>query len=99
MHGTALSSCWGVAYMTRDKLQGCTRKVLADMARKRGIAGWNTMHKEQLVKVLGVRTARQRVHQPGHATRKPRVKHQAAAARDTSLNTSAEEQVERSKYE
>ena len=85
--------------MTRDQLQGRTRKVLADMARKRGIAGWNTMVKDELVKALAHKASPPRMLKAAHAKRKDRIKHQAAAARDTSQNASAEEQVERSKYD
>src|SRR2546422_2407046 len=96
-----MGRCWGVHFMTKDKLRACTRKVLADMARKKGIAGWSTLSKEQLVKALVLEAPRKRVLKPVLKTkRRPtRVKHQAAAARDTSLTTTAEEEVERSKYE
>jgi hypothetical protein len=88
------------SFMTKDKLLACTRKVLARMAHKQGIDGSSTMAKEDLVKAL----ARKVSQRPAkklvvRSKRRTRVKHQAAAARDTSLNTSAEEQVERSKYE
>src|SRR5437879_359338 len=35
--------------MTRDQLQACPKKTLVDMARKKGIAGWHGMTKDQLV--------------------------------------------------
>jgi hypothetical protein len=38
--------------MTRDQLQACTKKTLAEMARKKGIAGWHGMTKDQLILVL-----------------------------------------------
>jgi hypothetical protein len=38
--------------MTSDQLQEFTRKDLADMARKKGVAGWYLMRKEELVNVL-----------------------------------------------
>jgi len=86
--------------MTKDRLLACTRKVLAEMARRKGIAGWSSMSKEQLVKALVPQTAPRRMAKPVLKTKRhTRVKHQAAAARDTSQGASAEEEVERSKYE
>jgi hypothetical protein len=39
--------------MTSDSLSARSKKQLADMARKKGVAGWQTMRKEALVKALG----------------------------------------------
>src|SRR5262249_26079047 len=75
--------------MTSEQLQGCTRKVLADMARKKGIAGWHAMRKDELVNVLSSLAP----------LKSARPQPQRAAARNTSSNASAEEQVERSKYD
>jgi len=93
--------------MTSDQLQGCTKKVLADMAREKGIAGWHGMRKEELVEAL---VALSRSHrrpkkvvagkvpvQKALAPKAPRPRPQVAAARNTS--GTAEEQVERSKYD
>src|SRR5437588_8159661 len=86
--------------MTKDRLLACTRKVLADMARKKGIVGWSSMAKEDLVNALARKIRPNRaIKLVAQAKRPAHVKHQAAAARDTSLNTTAEEEVERSKYE
>src|SRR5437879_7939228 len=86
--------------MTKDRLLACTRKVLADMARKKGIVGWSSMAKEDLVNALAQKIRPNRaIKQVAQAKRPTRVKHQAAAARDTSQGASAEEEVERSKYE
>ena len=38
--------------MTSDKLQGYTKKQLAEMARKKGVAGWHGMRKEDLIASL-----------------------------------------------
>jgi hypothetical protein len=76
--------------MTSDKLQACTKKELTDLARSRGISGWHGMRKQELVEAL----ARSRAPRK-KAVARPRP--QRAAARDTS--TTAEEQVERSKYD
>jgi len=78
--------------MTREQLQACTKKVLADMARTRGIDGWHAMRKEELVEALAAPTRR-----PRSKTAQPQP--QTAAARNTSATSSTEEQVERSKYE
>lgn len=43
--------------MTPAKLKSYTQKDLAQMAKKRGVQGWHSMRKEQLIKEL-VRTAR-----------------------------------------
>src|SRR5208282_2356704 len=66
-----------------------SKKELAEMARKKRIAGWQDMRKEELISAL---------EQP--AGRKPaRPQHQKAAARNTSGIPSAEEEVERSKFD
>ncbi len=99
--------------MTREQLLGCTKKVLADLARKKGIAGWHGMRKDELVEALAaLKTPRPaRRDQVGAAkvaaaevTVKPRaarppVRPQVAAARNTSGGVSGEETVERSKYD
>jgi hypothetical protein len=85
--------------MTRDQLKARTKKVLAGMARKQGIAGWQTMQKEELVKaLLAVASPRRRAKVRVAAPKSPRPQPQRAAARNTSGAT-AEEEVERSKFE
>lgn len=80
--------------MASKKPESCTKQALLEMARKRGIPGCRTMSKNDLILALAPRkrsnsrAAPRRIHAPT----------QAAAARDTSV-TSAEEQVERSKFE
>jgi hypothetical protein len=76
--------------MTSDKLQACTKKELIELARRKGISGWHGMRKPELIAALKRAAARRK-----KAVARPR--HQRAAARDTS--TTAEEQVERSKYD
>jgi uncharacterized protein len=80
--------------MTLDELQSRTKKVLADMARKRGIVGWHRMRKEELVEALLASEPRKEA-----ATRAPRPQPQTAAARNTSGNGSTEEKIESSKYD
>jgi hypothetical protein len=86
--------------MTSENLQVCTKQVLLEMARKRGIAGWRGMRKEDLVAALASRNGRSPRRSPAlRKARRIRVPTQVAAARDTSPAASAEEQVERSKFE
>jgi hypothetical protein len=75
--------------MNRQQLQACSKKVLADMARKRCLTGWSTMRKLELVEALAA-------HEKSKAARP---EPQRGAARNTSSNPSAEEQIERSKYD
>jgi hypothetical protein len=82
--------------MTDKQLQGYSKKVLAEMARKRGIAGWHGMRKEDLVAALAGPHRRPQ-GKPAHPA--PRTRTQPAAARNTSSGASAEEEVERSKYD
>jgi hypothetical protein len=96
--------------MNIDRLQGLTKKELADLARKNGIADSGSLTKEQLVKVLAKKLAKPaKVAKPVRTTAKVakapaavkngRPRPQAAAARNTSNGASAEEQVERSKFD
>src|SRR5262245_57453490 len=78
--------------MSREQLQGYSKKVLIGMARQQGVAGWHGMRKEELVAALAARSARSR-------KKTPRARPQLAAARNTSGSPTAEEQVERSKYD
>ncbi len=82
--------------MTRDELQGRSKKTLAEMARDRGIVGWHQMRKEQLIEALAARPRKSSRKAAVKATR-PRTRTQTAAARNT--NGSGEEQVERAKYD
>ncbi len=86
--------------MKLDQLQSCTKEVLLDLARKKGITGLRNMRKEELVEALAA-LPRSRSRRPAKvkAAAKPRPRPQTAAARNTSNGSSAEEQVERSKYD
>jgi len=79
--------------MTTDKLRGRSKKELADLARKKGVAGWHGMTKDQLVQALA------RLAKQSSKAKSARPRHQVAAARTTSSNGSAEELVERSKFD
>ncbi len=96
-------------HMTLDKLQSHTKKQLADMARRQGISGWHGMRKEELVQALVKHASRPA--KPEKKTPLPRTAVKAAQVTTTTVkqrppvqraaarNTSAEEQVERSKYD
>jgi hypothetical protein len=97
--------------MTSKKLQGYPKKKLAAMAKKQGVSGWHDMSKEDLVEALStaakparvVRGTQAHVHANGKAKTKVKARHrarpQSAAARNTSNGTSAEETVERAKFD
>src|SRR5262245_65838051 len=83
--------------MTKEKLRARTRDELLAMARKRKIAGSHGMRKDQLVDAL----LKSDKPQSTATKKKPaaRSRPQPAAARNTSATESAEEQVERSKFD
>ncbi len=108
--------------MNKDQLQTRTKHDLADLAKKRGMAGAGSLTKDQLVaklvvhyrKVAKLKAAKVRpqavatriVATRPAATRAaakrrpaPRSRPQLAAARNTNGTASAEEQIERSKYD
>jgi uncharacterized protein len=93
--------------MTSKKLQGRSKKELAEIARKKGIAGWHGMRKEQLVEALTAQPQSHHRSANGHAHAngktklkvKSRARPQLAAARSTSNGVSAEETVERAKFD
>jgi uncharacterized protein len=94
--------------MTPKKLQGYSKKQLAAMARRRGVAGWQSMLKNELIDALagsaGANASRNGVpHLRQNGKPKPHARHRArpqpAAARNTTNGTSGEETVERSKFD
>lgn len=92
--------------MTNDRLPGRSKKQLADLARKKGVAGWHGMRKEQLVAALtklssnGHSTNGHKPKKSPKRSKKPvRSRPQLTAARNTNGTSSTEEQVERSKYD
>ena len=76
--------------MTSEHLLICTKKTLADMARKQGIPGWHGMRKAELVDAL--------LEAPCQLDKRAGARPQKGAERNTS-SPSAEEQIERSKYD
>src|SRR5580704_10755850 len=101
--------------MTSNRMQARSKKALATIARKRGIAGWHGMRKDELLQALDTRNAKKPIKpvpasaaratakpiaKPSKTVAKPVVKPQRAAARDTtSGNPSPEETVERAKFD
>jgi hypothetical protein len=93
--------------MTSKKLAGCSKKELIDLARRKGIAGWHGMRKEELVEALAANksarsSTRHTLNGNGNGkvrSRSRRARPQLAAARNNSNGISAEEIVERSKYD
>jgi hypothetical protein len=96
--------------MAKPDLASCSKSELAKLARKKGIEGWRTMSKAELLQALAPRSGKASNSRSAKASRpktKPSdqaekhslLRTQVAAARDTSNGTSAEEEVERSKYE
>jgi hypothetical protein len=108
-------------HMSQTKLQDRSKKVLAKLARKRGLAGWEEMSKDELLSALARRSrvsASSRRIKSASANRaknssklklngsRGRIKRksirpqpQRGVARNTNGTTSAEEQVERSKFD
>jgi uncharacterized protein len=87
--------------MTKDRLQARSKQELADLARKKGIMGWHGMRKEELVSALAkLSSHRLKIKTSAKTKKKPaRSRPQLAAARNTNGAASAEELVERSKYD
>jgi hypothetical protein len=78
--------------MNKQSLKAYSKKALAEMARKKRVPGWQDMGKEELVSALSRVSRRRKAKLLGPQP-------QRAAARNTSASPSAEEQVERSKYD
>lgn len=88
--------------MTMDKWQRLSKKELTDLARKKGVAGWHGMRKEELVAALAKLAARQAKAKKKPAARpanKPKPRPQLAAAHNTGGAALAEQRAERSKYD
>jgi hypothetical protein len=84
--------------MNSEQLHACTKKKLADMARREGIAGWHAMRKEELVEALNDRKLkRKKAHHPRPQT--AAASHRPNGAPRNHSAASGEEQVERSKYD
>ncbi len=89
--------------MTKNRLQAHSKKELVNIARKRGVAGWHAMCKDELVAALdrvtseSLKNRNQRKDKDNGKSTRPRP--QLAAARNSNGSASGEEQVESSKYD
>lgn len=87
--------------MAKRKLQDLTKKQLMERARRKGIADYQSMKKDDLIAAL----AKVAVPRPARSSKSVKKKAvlrsrpQLAAARNTNGSSSAEEQVERSKFD
>jgi len=84
--------------MNREQLRARSKKQLADMARRKGIGNYQTMTKDDLVRAIAAAN-HAKAAPPSRASRPARSTPQKSAARNSSGSSSAEEQVERSKYD
>ncbi len=82
--------------MTKDRWQRLSKKELAELARKRGVAGYHTLRKEELIAALAA-LARARTRKADRKAKKalPRSRPQVAAAQNTANGLAAPERVER----
>src|SRR5262245_30766389 len=83
--------------MSKDKLEARTKQDLEEMARKKGIAGWHEMRKDELIAALVKVSTRTKTRSSKKSPSRSRP--QVAAAHYTNGSISAEEQVESSKYD
>jgi uncharacterized protein len=58
--------------MTTDQLMALSKKELADRAKRKGVAGWEAMRKEELVKALLAQAKRAKRSAPKAAAAKPK---------------------------
>jgi len=85
-----------------EKWQSLSRKELQELAQKKGIVGVSRLTKDKLIAALArLAKARAKVKEPAASAAriKPRAKPQRHAAHFTNGTASAEEQIERSKYD
>jgi hypothetical protein len=80
--------------MTSKSLQGCTKKELVELARKKGVPGCHALCKDELIAALEALPSKNKPR-----AKAVRVRPQLSAARNTSNGITAEEQIERSKYD
>src|SRR5688572_17802651 len=69
------------SFMTADKLNSYTLKDLTALAKKRGVAGWHDMRKDQLVRALLRLAQRAKAVAPKAVAPKTNGKKHAVAAR------------------
>jgi hypothetical protein len=88
--------------MRSKKLQGRSKKDLAGLARKRGIAGWHEMRKEELVAALSAKTTGKKLKISAKvrpSKKLVRSRPQLTAARNTNGAPSSEELIESAKFD
>jgi hypothetical protein len=85
--------------MSQDRLQGLSKKQLASRAKAKGVRGYQAMTKDQLIKAL-TRAGKPQARRGLKVKTKAAPRRQAAAARNTPNGAhSAEELIERSKFD
>src|SRR5438552_18335364 len=82
-------------FMTLDQLASRSKKELAVLARKKGVRNWESLSKDELILALTpkrrVLVVKARSAKPKKPVKKiAKVRHQIAAARDTSHSSSPE---------
>src|SRR5229473_7787320 len=92
--------------MIKEKLQRLSKTELVNRAKKKGIAGYRSLKKEELIDVLAARAVKKAKIAEKHkktakAAKKspPRARPQLSAAHTNGTGASAEEQIESSKYD
>src|SRR5882757_4486452 len=92
--------------MIKEKLQRLSKTELANRAKRQGIAGYRSLKKEELIDALAALAAKKaktaiktkKITQPAKKS-PPRSRPQLAAAHNNGTGASAEEQIEKSKYD
>jgi hypothetical protein len=85
--------------MTTEKWQRLSKKELAAIARRKGIAGYRSLRKEELIAALSDLARAARGITKKRKKTAPRSRPHLAAAHNNSAGSSIEEQIERSKYD
>jgi uncharacterized protein len=87
--------------MSKDKLQRLSKIELVNRAKRKGIADYRTLKKEELIDALAALAATKKPRKNNKIAKKarPGIRPQLAAAHNSSNGASAEEQIERSKYD
>ena len=92
--------------MTKEQLQRLSKTELVNRAKRKGIAGYRTLRKEELIHALAVLAVKEaknakKTKKTAKPTKKspPRPRPQLSAAHTNGTGASADEQIERSKYD
>lgn len=92
--------------MIKEKLQRLSKTELVNRAKRKGIAGYRSLKKEELIDALAALAVKKakiakktkKITRPAKKS-PPRSRPQLAAAHNNGTGASAEEQIERSKYD